>query len=304
MSKSPSFRMAFEPHHGEVVQISKTIQRITAPNKGPFTFHGTNTYLIGDKQVAVIDPGPLDAEGHLDTILNALKGRTLSHILVTHTHVDHSPLARQLSDLTGAPIYGEGPHRAARELHLGEINALDASGDKEFEPDVTLKHGDIIKGDGFAFEAVYTPGHTTNHMAFALDGTENLFSGDHVMAWSTSVVAPPDGSMNEFMASLEVLLSRRETVYFPGHGGRLDNAREFVRALRAHRKMRETAILHRIQKGDRTIPDIVSVIYKATDKKLHGAAALSVFAHIEDLLANNLISCDQSAALDAHYFPV
>jgi glyoxylase-like metal-dependent hydrolase (beta-lactamase superfamily II) len=298
------FRAKFDPRHGEAVDITDTIQRITAPNFGAFTFHGTNTYIVGEKNVAVIDPGPEDDSEHYQDILRALKGRQVSHIIITHTHVDHSPLSRRLARETGAPVYAEGPHRAARDLHLGEINALDASGDRDFEPDVQITHGDLIKGDGFSLEAVFTPGHTANHMAFALKESAFLFSGDHVMAWATSIVAPPDGNMADYMQSLETLLNRKETTYLPGHGGRLHKAREFVRGLRTHRKMRETAILHRIQKGDRTIPEIVSVIYKDTDKRLHGAAALSVFAHIEDLLQKGKIACAGPPGLASRYEPI
>lgn len=300
MSSIP-FRAEFEPRHGEAVEIAPSVQRITAPNKGPFTFHGTNSYIVGEKDVAVIDPGPNDESDHFQAIMRSLKGRSVSHIIVTHTHVDHSPLARKLAKETGSEIYAEGPHRAARDLHLGEINALDASGDKDFEPDHILQHGDVISGNGFELEAVFTPGHTANHMAFALKGSQYLFSGDHVMAWATSIVAPPDGNMAQYMGSLETLLKRDESVYFPGHGGRLNKAKEFVRGLRAHRKMRETAILHRIRKGDRTIEEMVEVIYKETDKRLHGAAALSVFAHIEDLLQQGRVISKGSPSLTSIY---
>lgn len=301
---SLKFKADFDPRHGEAVAIAPGVQRLTAPNGGAFTFHGTNTYLVGEKEVAVIDPGPGEQHGHYDALIRALSGRSVSHIIVTHTHVDHSPLAMRLAKETGAPVYGEGRHRAARDLHLGEVNALDASGDQEFEPDVVLSHGDLVEGKGFALEAVFTPGHTANHMAFALAGTDLLFSGDHVMAWATSIVAPPDGNMAEYMASLETLLARDESVYLPGHGGRLEKAREFVRGLRAHRKMRETAVLTRIERGDRTIPEIVSNIYKDVDKRLHGAAGLSVFAHIEDLLEKGKIGCEGTPSLTSTYFPV
>lgn len=299
------FRTKFDPKYGEAVTIAKNVQRLTAPNQSAFTFYGTNTYIIGDKNVALIDPGPLpkndDKFNHLESILKALEGRTLTHIIITHTHMDHSPLAKELAKITGAPTYGEGPHRNARELHLGEINALDAAGDKDFIPDVVLKHGDIVEGDGFKLEAIYTPGHATNHMAFALLDTTYLFSGDHVMAWATSIVAPPDGSMKDYMKSLDILAKRDESVYFPGHGGRVEKAKEFVRGLRAHRKMRETAILHRIRKGDETIAQIVNVIYKETDKRLYPAASLSVFAHIEDLLSKKLIESGGTPSLEARY---
>lgn len=297
------FRTEFEPAHGEAVDLGGHVLRVTAPNASAFTFHGTNSYVLGEKSVAVIDPGP-DDDHHLGALLGAIGGRDVSHILVTHTHVDHSPLARRLARITGAPMLGEGPHRAARDLHVDEVNPLDASGDREFEPDRPLRDGDRIAGDGWTLEAIFTPGHAANHMAFALAGQDILFSGDHVMAWATSIVAPPDGAMADYMASLEKLLTRGETRYLPGHGGRLDNAREFVRALRTHRKMREAAIIGRIRAGDRTIGQIVGTIYRDTDPRLHGAAALSVLAHVEDLLAAGRIASTGPASLTAEYEPV
>jgi glyoxylase-like metal-dependent hydrolase (beta-lactamase superfamily II) len=300
--KTPQFRTDFDPAHGSPVMVGPAIARITARNGGPFTFHGTNSYLLGERTVAVIDPGPDDAD-HLRALLSAIGKREVSHILVTHTHGDHSPLARKLARATGAPILAEGPHRPARELHIGEQNPLEAAADRDFEPDILLKAGDMVAGDGWKIEAIFTPGHTANHMAFALSGSEFLFSGDHVMAWATSIVAPPDGAMAEYMASLDRMLTRPETTYFPGHGGRLDNAREFVRALKAHRRMRERAILTRIQAGDRRIGEIVSRIYRKTDPRLHGAAGLSVLAHLEDLVAQGRVLCSGPVAIDAEFSP-
>ena len=297
----PKFRIEFDPAYGQAINLAPQVQRITAPNKSAFTFHGTNTYIVGDKNVAVIDPGPVD-EVHLDAIMRAVDKRRVTHIIITHTHVDHSPLAELLKQKTGAQTWAEGPHRIARELHLGEKNFLDASGDKDFVPDNVVRHNQIIEGEGWALEALLTPGHAMNHACFALVDTTYMFSGDHVMGWATSIVAPPDGSMAHYMASLEIMIEREESIYFPGHGGRLEKAREFSRALRAHRKMRETAILSRIRKGDRTIPQIVAVIYKETDKRLHGAAGLSVFAHIEDLLTKGLIKSNGAASLAGEYW--
>lgn len=300
---TPEFRVEFDPAHGKIVEVADNIKRITATNSGPFTFHGTNTYLLGDRSLAVIDPGPAD-EDHLQLILQAAKGKTISHIIVTHTHADHSPLALKLAQITGAPTYAQGPHRAARNLHIGELNPLDASADHDFDPDHRLSDGDRVVGEGWELETIHTPGHTANHAAFALVGSDLLFSGDHVMAWATSIVAPPDGSMSDYMNSLNVLSDRNETTYLPGHGGRVLEAPKFVRALRAHRKMRETAILSRIRAGDTSIPEIVKVIYQSTDPKLHGAAGLSVLAHIEDLVARNLVSSDAPPAIHGRYFPV
>ena len=300
---SPSFRIKFVPEHGKAVDIADGVQRITAPNESAFTYRGTNTYILGEDSVAVIDPGPA-IDSHFELLLETLKGRTVSHIVVTHTHMDHSPLAAPLKKKTGAPIYAEGPHRNSRQLHLGEINSLDAAADHDFKADVLLKHGDIVKGKDWALETILTPGHTQNHACFAICDTDMLFSGDHVMSWATSIVAPPDGSMADYMNSLSVMMERKETIYFPGHGGRLEKAPEFVRALRAHRKMRETAVLSRIRAGDQTIPDIVKVIYKETDPRLHSAAGLSVFAHIEDLVIQNKVICDGPPALNSIYTAV
>ena len=300
---SPSFRTKFDPEHGKAVDIADGIQRITAPNESAFTYRGTNTYILGADKVAVIDPGPA-IDSHFDLLLETLKGRTVSHIVVTHTHMDHSPLAAPLKEKTGAPIFAEGPHRNSRDLHLGEINSLDAAADRDFKADVIVKHGDMIEGKDWALETILTPGHTQNHACFAIKDTDMLFSGDHVMSWATSIVAPPDGSMEDYMNSLSVMMERKETIYFPGHGGRLEKAPEFVRALRAHRKMRETAVLSRIRAGDKTIPDIVKVIYKETDPRLHGAAGLSVFAHIEDLVTQGRVICDGPPALNSQYTPM
>ena len=236
---SPSFKIKFDPAHGKVVDMEPGIQRITAPNESAFTYRGTNTYILGDNSVAVIDPGPA-IDSHFDLLLEALKGRTVTHIVLTHTHMDHSPLAVPLQEKTGAPLLAEGVHRDSRKLHLGEVNSLDAAADRSFRPDISLDDLEVIEGLDWSLETIHTPGHTKNHACFALRGSNTLFSGDHVMAWSTSIVAPPDGSMSDYMASLTKMMERKETVYYPGHGGRVEKAPEFVRALRAHRKMRET----------------------------------------------------------------
>ena len=299
-ASSPEFKTEFLPRHGEAVEMVPGLVRVTCNNPSPFTFHGTNSYILGHDSVAVIDPGPPN-EAHLKALVDAIGGRTVSHIIITHTHMDHSPLAKPLAELTGAETFGEGPHRPARALNIGEINALDASGDNDFVPDHVLTHGDIVDGDGWSLKSLFTPGHTANHLAFGWQGTDYLFPGDHVMAWATSIVAPPDGSMSDYMNSLEILLAEPQQTYFPGHGGRLENAHGFVRALRAHRKMRERAVLEQVMKGRETIPDIVSVIYRSTDKKLHGAAGLSVLAHIEDLVGKGSIVCEGAPSISNVY---
>ncbi|MBA8819679.1 MBL fold metallo-hydrolase [Ochrobactrum sp. P6BS-III] len=296
------FDSSFSPEYGKPVELSKGIVRLTANNPSAFTFHGTNSYIIGHDTLAVIDPGPVD-EVHYQALLAAIAGRPVSHIFVSHTHRDHSPLAERLKNELGAKTVAEGPHRPARPYHAGEVNALEASADTDFAPDIVLADGGIVEGDGWALEGLHTPGHAANHMAFGLKGTDILFSADHVMAWATSIVAPPDGSMSDYMASLEKLLARDDHVYLPGHGGAVTKPAAFVRGLRAHRKMRERAILERIIQGDRTIGDMVRAIYRDTDPRLHGAAALSVLAHLEDLVGRGEIVTDGDPSLDGIYQP-
>jgi glyoxylase-like metal-dependent hydrolase (beta-lactamase superfamily II) len=208
---------------------------------------------------------------------------------------------RALKAHTGATVYAEGPHRAARPLHIGEHNPLDSSGDHEFMPDVRLNDGEIIEGDGWAMEAVTTPGHTANHMAFALRGSNVLFAGDHVMGWSTSIVAPPDGAMSDYMASLKKLTTRDENLYFPGHGPAIPDAKRFVNYYILHRRAREASILHRLGKGATDIPTIVRAIYIGIDPRLTGAAGLSVLAHMEELVARGLVETDGAPAIDGVY---
>ena len=298
---SPDFRTDFEPRYGDAVEMVPGLQRVVCENPSPFTFHGTNTYLLGEDSVAVIDPGPKN-EAHFNALLAAIGKRRVSHIIVTHTHMDHSPLAQPLAEKTGAEIYSEGPHRPARPLFIGEMNPLDASGDKDFAPHHALRHGDEISGDGWTLDCLFTPGHTANHMAFGWRDTDYLIPGDHVMAWATSIVAPPDGSMADYMESLDILMQQPQHIYFPGHGGRLQNALNFVRALKAHRRMREQAVLNQIKDGKQTIPEMVAVIYRTTDKKLHGAAGLSVLAHLEDLVAKGKVETEGPVAIDGRYW--
>lgn len=294
------FDTRFEPHYGEAVEIFPGVRRLTVNNPGPFTFHGTNSYVVGERSLAVIDPGPEDS-AHLAAILRAIDGRPVSHIFVSHTHRDHSPLATLLQKETGAVICAEGPHRPARPLRIGEINPLDASADTDFAPDLMLADNQIVEGDGWALRTILTPGHTANHAVFALEGTGVLFSADHVMAWATSIVAPPDGAMADYMASLDRLIEREDRVLLPGHGGPVTKPREFLRGLKAHRGMRERAIVERLARGDRTIPEMVRVIYRETDPRLHGAAGLSVLAHLEDLVARGVAVTGGDPSIDGHY---
>lgn len=297
----PDFDTAM-PEPGQLVQLTPLVRRRVAGNASPFTASGTCTYVVGRGTVAVIDPGPED-EAHVAALLGDLAGERVSHILVTHTHRDHSPGARLLSARTGAPILGCGPHRAARALAEGELPALDASADRAHDPERILSDGETVSGEGWSLTAVETPGHTMNHLAFALPEENALFSGDHVMAWSTSIVAPPDGSMRAYMEALERVRDRPETVYWPGHGGPVREPRRFVRALLHHRRQREAAIRGRIQAGDGDIRTIVAAIYQGLDPRLKGAAMLSVFAHVEDLVERGLAACDGPPRIEGRYRP-
>ncbi|MBK9083406.1 MAG: MBL fold metallo-hydrolase [Rhizobiales bacterium] len=296
----PRFDLSFDAEPRRLVEVSPLVRRMLQPNSGPFTFRGTNTYVVGRGDVAVIDPGP-DDSGNLAALLAALAGERVRHIVVTHTHRDHSPLAAALRQATGAPIVGCAPHRAARALAEGEIARLDAANDLDYAPDAALADGEALRGDGFTLVAVATPGHTMNHLAFRLPEENALFSGDHVMAWSTSIVAPPDGSMSAYMASLDALRRRDEALYWPGHGGPVADPQRYVRALLGHRRQREAGVLARLAERAMTIPQIVELNYSGLDPRLKGAAALSTFAHVEDLVARGLVACDGALTLEATY---
>jgi glyoxylase-like metal-dependent hydrolase (beta-lactamase superfamily II) len=258
------------------------------------------SYVIGRGKVAIVDPGP-DDPAHLAALLEAVRGETVTHIFVTHTHRDHSPNTPALKAATGALVLAEGPHRHARPLNIGENKPLDASGDVNFMPDRRLRDGEIVQGDGWAVEAIATPGHCANHMAYALKDTDMLFVGDHVMAWATSIVAPPDGAMSDYMASLEKLAKRDEQIYFPGHGREVRNAPAFVRSYIQHRQAREASILHRLAKGEADIPTIVRAVYIGIDPRLVGAAGLSTLAHLEDLVARRKIVTDGMPSIAGTY---
>jgi glyoxylase-like metal-dependent hydrolase (beta-lactamase superfamily II) len=298
MSQTPSFNQEFIARYGEAEELSPLIRRVLARNPGPFTFKGTGTFIVGRGTVAVIDPGPDDA-AHMAKLRQALSGQRVSHILVTHTHRDHSPAARILSESTGAPVLAFGPHPRFAH-HDGP--KLDHGGDTGFSPDRRLADGEIISGSGWTLEAVHTPGHLANHLCFALREEKALFSGDHVMAWSTSVIAPPEGHMGDYLASLEKCLERDETIYWPTHGGPVTQPRRFVRAVLGHRKMRERAVLDRLAAGDTTAPDMVAHIYKGLDPRLEGAAAFSLLAHLEHLVEKGKVVKSDSGDHQQSFF--
>jgi glyoxylase-like metal-dependent hydrolase (beta-lactamase superfamily II) len=267
--------------HGAVEQTAPGVRRIVCPNPSAFTFRGTNTYIVGRGTVAVIDPGPEDA-AHLAAILAATAGETITHVIVTHTHRDHSPGARPLVAATGAMTYGFGPH-------MTPPDAGGEGGDHGFHPDVRVGDGERIEGEGWALEALHTPGHCANHLCFALDGTGVLFSADHVMSWSTSVVSPPDGDMADYMRSLARLQARNDTLLLPGHGPAITAPKPFLAALAAHRQEREALVLAALRAAGRASPaELVPQVYGALDPRLVGPAGRSLLSHLIKLEGEGL----------------
>ncbi|MEO5612711.1 MAG: MBL fold metallo-hydrolase [Sphingomicrobium sp.] len=253
------------------------IARVLAHNPSAFTFTGTQTYVVGEAEVAVIDPGP-DLPEHVAALTKAIGGRPVTAIMCTHTHRDHSPASRPLAEATGAPIIG-----CARLVLDDAGPRADAAFDRDYAPDRVLGDGDAVEVDGRRLVAVATPGHTSNHLCFALDGTGALFTGDHVMGWSTTVVFPPDGDMAAYMASLDTLQQRDDRIYYPAHGPAITNPRQLVRGFIGHRMQRERQILSLLDAGDKTIPQIVAAAYPELDPRLIVAAGGSVYAHLLDL---------------------
>lgn len=282
---------------GQSEQVSPLVRRLIAPNPSPFTYTGTCTYIVGSGKVAVIDPGPA-SDDHVRAILRAVDGESVEHIVITHTHNDHSPGARALQQATGGTIVGCGafqPNTDAPE------RGLDASHDLDHAPQAQMYDGEELHGTGYTLQAIATPGHAANHLCFSLREENILFSGDHVMAWSTSIVAPPDGDMQAYMTSLNKVLARPENCYLPGHGAPVREPHAYVQGLAQHRREREEAILQRLSEGDSDIPTMVQNIYKGLDPRLHRAAGLSVLAHLVDLTQRGLVRTDGPATLTADY---
>ncbi len=271
---------------GVSVRLSPLVTRVLAPNPSPFTYTGTQTHLVGEGAIAVIDPGP-DDPGHRDALLAAIAGRPVTALVITHHHRDHSPGARPLAAATGAPIVGAAP-----TFVQDDGPRADAGFDRDYAPERVLAEGDTVAGEGWTLQAIATPGHTSNHLAFALPEENALFSGDHVMGWSTSVVSPPDGDMTAYLASLEKLLGRDEGVYYPGHGDLIDNPRRLVRGLLGHRKQREGQILRLLADGPQAIPAMTVRMYAGLDPRLLPAAERSVLAHLIDLERRGLVARD------------
>ena len=290
------FERNFDVPYGESIVVSPLIRRVLAPNPGPFTFKGTGVYIIGGDDVAMIDPGP-DLPEHVEALKRALDGRRLRHILVTHTHSDHSPAAEPLKQWSGAKTYAFGPHGSGK---AEDGVTVEEGGDRSFVPDVTVRDGDVIEGQDYSFACVFTPGHTSNHMCYALREEKALFTGDHVMGWSTTVVAPPDGDMADYMASLRKLLARDDAILWPTHGGPIRDPKPFLEAYIEHRLGREAQILAALGDGLDTIPDIVAKLYADVDKRLHPAAARSVLAHLIQLEREGRVQADGAGTV-RHY---
>lgn len=302
MAEALPFKTTMQFAYGEARELAPGVVRIVANNPSPFTFKGTNTYIVGTGgEVALIDPGPDDAV-HLDAILKTIGGRRLTHILITHTHRDHTDGLPALLAATGAKTAGFGHHALSRGSKRTSPSGSEFV-DQDFVPDVALADGQMLKGDGWAFEALHTPGHAPDHLCFALAGTGVLFSGDHVMGWNTSVVAPPEGKMGDYVRSLEKLTGRSDKVYFPGHGGQFEDPQRLVKAFLLHRRMRENAILECIRDGNATVGGIVPVIYRDLDARLVNAASLSVLAHVEHLIERGLVRSETPLSREACLSP-
>jgi glyoxylase-like metal-dependent hydrolase (beta-lactamase superfamily II) len=286
--------------YGQPAQAAPNVRRVVAKNPSPFTHAGSGTYLIGQGRVAVIDPGPALPE-HVDALLAALGGEEVAHILVTHTHQDHSGAAQLLAAKTGAPTYGFGPHAHGR--HQPE-DKVEAGADWNFVPDRVLREGDVLSGPGYALTALHTPGHCSNHLCFSLADGKTLFTGDHVMGWATSVIVPPDGDMGDYLKQLERLLLRDDARYLPTHGPVIEDPKPLVAAYIEHRRDREAQLLACLSSGVRRIADVVAHVYKDVPVYLHPAAARSIFAHVLDLHAQGRIGTEGEPQLDGEYFPV
>ncbi|MGH6736364.1 MAG: MBL fold metallo-hydrolase [Methyloceanibacter sp.] len=289
MSAELAFNRSVDVDYGVAEEVAPGIRRIVANNPGPYTFLGTNTYLVGSGHVAVIDPGPAD-EAHLAAIAKATRGERVRHILITHSHHDHCDGAKPLQAKLGGDIVAYGPTGTPRGADAPGLG--DAFVDAAFAPDVAVRDSDTVKSRGFALDVLHMPGHAPDHLCFALVGQRTVFTGDHVMGWNTTVIAPPEGNMADFLASLERLMTRRDKMFLPGHGGRIQTPQRVVRAYITHRKWREQTILACLDEGVCTIPRIVAKLYGALDADLKEAAALSVLAHLEHLIDRDMAAAE------------
>lgn len=290
--------------HGQCQQVSPLVRRVTCKNPGPFTYTGTGSFIIGNGTVAILDPGP-NNDAHLHALLDALApGEVVSHIICTHTHSDHSPLAAKLKALTHGLVCGAVRKPMPSMPHDASQMQMEEDVEDDFTPDINLTHGDVLTGADWTLETIATPGHISNHLCFGLEEEKTLFTGDHIMGWATSVVIPPDGNMNDYMASLKLCLERDDEILRPTHGPEVRCPKPFIQSYINHRKMRETQIMNELEKGLTNIKEIVAVLYTDIDPRLHPAAAMFVWAHLQDLVNQKRVSCDNQPALDSVYSPV
>ena len=294
--------------YGVADTLSPLIRRVVARNPSAFTFKGTGTYIVGRGTVAVIDPGPL-LDDHVGALTRALAGETVSHILITHTHIDHSPAAAPLKKATGAPTYGFGPHGSGRTRELRhdpglERGPFEEGGDRAFVPDVTMREGDVAAGPGWHLMALETPGHTSNHLCFRLAEEDAVFTGDHIMGWSTTAIGPPDGDMAAYKHSLARFLPQgdaRASRFWPTHGPPVRDTASLVAAYIAHRREREELILRAMERGASTIPDIVARVYLGLDPRLIAAAGRSTLAHLIELIDRGTVVAQEVPGAPAQY---
>jgi glyoxylase-like metal-dependent hydrolase (beta-lactamase superfamily II) len=303
MSDSP-FSPETEFEHGVAMPLSPFVRRLVAENPSPLTFRGTNVYILGRGEVGVIDPGP-DDEKHFETLRKALAGERVSHVIITHSHRDHCGLARRLARESGAMLCAYGPVDGPRGAWCAGRGArpYDKFADNEIRPDMVLRDGDVIEGLGWSLTAIHTPGHAPDHLCYALPADRSLFCGDHAMAWSTSLVAPPEGDMGQYIAGLEMLLRRDAELFLPGHGGRVPHPRRLIRALLAHRKWREGGVAEQLQGGLRTAPEMVAPLYGDIDEDTIPQASLSVLAHLHHLVAKGRARHVGGEGLEAVFEP-
>ncbi len=281
--------------YGEVARVSPRIRRVIADNPGPFTYLGTGVYIVGNGEVAVIDPGPVIA-AHFEALKLALAGETVTHVLTTHTHLDHSPLAHPLAEWAGCKVFGRPDPDVA---HAGVT--LEEGGEAGFRPDVLVNDGDVFSGKDWTLEAITTPGHMSNHVCYGLREENALFSGDHIMGWSTTVISPPDGNMRQYFVSLDKIRKRGFSTLWPTHGPPITDVAPFIDAYAAHRRAREAAIVERMKAGDTSIPEMVKVIYRDVDKRLHAPAAHSVLAHVIQLVEEGRVIAEGPLEISTHY---
>jgi glyoxylase-like metal-dependent hydrolase (beta-lactamase superfamily II) len=277
-----AFDTDFAPETGRPVSVAQSIVRITAANSGPYTFTGTNSFIVGDGPVFVIDPGPDDTR-HLEALKAAIGGRPVAAILLTHTHRDHTALVRRLKAATGAPVWFGGRHRPSRPARFLEIDPVRADSDWSLVPDRVLADGDRITAGGVELESITTPGHCANHLSFGVVGTPMLFTGDHVMGWNSTLVPVPDGSMSEYLHSLEKVLALPYQRYFPAHGGPIEDGPTYTRALLGHRERRNRQVIEAVEAGATTLSELQRRVYPTLALPLQAAARMTLKAHAEHL---------------------